>query len=116
MALPLLQPTDQGQLLTVKGFQHQGQLYPEPSYQPPDRANREKAWRLALPGLPIPSYGEPFRIELSGQMDFVFLVWGRHGAHWKYIQENFVDPSLNLSWGTRILSPQRPPSSFAGAW
>ncbi|KAL2677278.1 hypothetical protein Neosp_011047 [[Neocosmospora] mangrovei] len=74
MALPLLQPTDQGQFLTAKGFRHQGQLYPEPSYQPPDRAHREKASRLALPGLPTPSQGEPFRIELSGQMDFVFFV------------------------------------------
>ncbi|EEU44925.1 uncharacterized protein NECHADRAFT_85155 [Fusarium vanettenii 77-13-4] len=94
MALPSLQPTNQGQFLTVKGFRHQGQLCPEPSYQPPDRAHREKAWRLALPWLPIPSQGEPFRIELSGQMDFVFLVWGPNCAHWKYIQENFVDSSL----------------------
>lgn len=98
MALPGLMPSDQGQFLPVKVFDHQGRLYPEPPYGP-DCAHREKAWRLALQGISLPSEGEPFRIELSEEMDFTFLVWGPNGAHWEYIQEHFVDPSLNLSWG-----------------
>ncbi|RTE72601.1 hypothetical protein BHE90_012987 [Fusarium euwallaceae] len=80
-ALPPLKPFGQGQVEPVNGFQHQGRFYPKSPKQP-DRVHREKMWRLAFPGLPWADGGEPFRIELSEQMDFGFLVWGLNGAHW----------------------------------
>ncbi|RSL98679.1 hypothetical protein CEP52_010235 [Fusarium oligoseptatum] len=98
-ALPPLKPFGQGQVEPVNGFQHQGRFYPKSPKQP-DRVHREKMWRLAFPGLPWADGGEPFRIELSEQMDFGFLVWGLNGTH-------LVDPSLNPSWGYKDPIPQK---------
>ncbi|RSL73457.1 hypothetical protein CEP53_000733 [Fusarium sp. AF-6] len=113
-ALAPLKPFGQGQVEPVNGLQHQGRFYPK-SPEQPDRAHREKMWRLAFPGLPLPVGGEPFRIELSEQMDFGFLVWGLNGAHWKYSRNtSWTHPSTSLE-GTRILSHKRPPKFFASS-